>query len=140
MRIVTNLNQILNYVSAKFQLIDHLARLDSWFLLRMYGISNPQEQFRRGCAVAMQFEALCRTDDRLEIVERVRLGLVDFRLKSSIELNQLLLDTLLKRKRVFLFSDKVRVVFFSRLALIARPTTPVTFEMSSLQSKLTRIR
>lgn len=95
-----------------------------WFVLRMYGTSNLQEHIRRGCALAKQFQAFCRMDERFEIVEPVRLGLVCFRLKSSNELNQLLLDKIVKRKRVFLSSGEIRDVFFLRLALGARLTTP----------------
>lgn len=95
-----------------------------WFVLRLYGVENLQEHIRRGCTLAKQFEVLCRADDRFEIVGNVRLGVVCFRLKGSNEMNRALLQRISNRKNIFLLFGEARDVFFMRLAIGSKLTTP----------------
>lgn len=99
-----------------------------WFVLRLCGTEHLQEHIRRGCALAKQFEALCRADCRFEIIGCVHLGLVCFRLKGSNELNQLLLQTILDRKKVFLLFGEVKNVTFLRLAIGSKSTAPLDIQ------------
>lgn len=112
-----NLDMIPEYRQWQISTARPFRSLKLWIVLRLYGIENLQEHIRRGCALAKQFEALCCADNRFEIVGSVQLGLVCFRLKESNELNQILLDTILKRKNIFLLSGEFKGVLFLRLAI-----------------------
>lgn len=98
--------------------------LKLWFVLRLYGVENLQEHIRRGCSLAKQFEALCRADERFEIVGSVQLGLVCFRLKASNQLNQQLVEMISKRNNIFLLSGEFKNTIFLRLAIGSKHTNP----------------
>ncbi|XP_055711328.1 aromatic-L-amino-acid decarboxylase isoform X2 [Phlebotomus papatasi] len=96
--------------------------LKLWFVLRLYGIENLQAHIRRHCGFAKKFEALCRADDRFEIVGDVTMGLVCFRLKGSNELNDTLLKRINGRGKIHMVPSKINEVFFLRMAVCSRFT------------------
>lgn len=55
--------------------------LKLWFVFRTYGISGLQAYIRNHMALAKKFEILVRKDDRFEVCNDVRLGLVCFRMR-----------------------------------------------------------
>ena len=57
--------------------------LKLWFVIRNYGVEGLQQYIREHVRLAKLFEKLIRQDDRFEVVNQVKLGLVCFRLKVS---------------------------------------------------------
>ena len=57
--------------------------LKVWFVLRMYGVVGLQNHIRRHCVLALQFNALVLSDDRMEMTSVTHLGLVCFRFKGA---------------------------------------------------------
>lgn len=72
--------------------------------------------------MAKYFESLIKHDDRFEIVGKVILGLVCFRLKGSNETNERLLKSITKEGLIFMVPGKVNDVFFLRFAICASST------------------
>lgn len=113
-----------------------LRSLRLWFVLRLYGVENLQEHIRRGCALAKQFESLCRGDKRFEIVGNVQLGLVCFRLIKSNATNELLLAKILSRRNIYLLSGEIKGIFFLRLAIGSKVTNEKDIEYTWNEIKL----
>ncbi|RNA04356.1 tyrosine decarboxylase, partial [Brachionus plicatilis] len=65
--------------------------LKIWFTLRSYGVEGIQKYIREHVRLAKFFEKLILSDDRFEILGKVTLGLVCFRLKGPNFLSQNLL-------------------------------------------------
>ncbi|KAG4067045.1 hypothetical protein HA402_000036 [Bradysia odoriphaga] len=104
--------------------------LKLWFVLRLYGVENLQAHIRRHCGFATQFEELCRKDDRFEIVGKVQMGLVCFRLKGANELNEKLLKRINGRGKIHMVPSKINDVYFLRMAVCSRFTTSEDMEYS----------
>jgi len=68
--------------------------LKLWFVIRMYGVEGLQKYIREHVRLAKKFEGLVKSDPRFEIMNKVELGLVCFRMKGSNGLNQRLLSTI----------------------------------------------
>lgn len=96
--------------------------LKLWFVLRLYGVENLQAHIRRHCNFAKQFEFLCLSDERFEIVSKVVMGLVCFRLKGSNDLNEQLLKLINGRGKVHMVPAKINDVYFLRMAVCSRFT------------------
>lgn len=95
--------------------------LKLWFVLRLYGVENLQAHIRRHCAFAKEFEALCRTDDRFEIINSA-MGLVCFRLKGENAINEALLKRINGRGKIHMVPSKINDVYFLRMAVCSRFT------------------
>lgn len=104
--------------------------LKIWFVLRLYGIENIQTHIRRHIGYAQQFEESCRNDSRFEIVTKVQMGLVCFRLKGANEVNEKLLKRINGRGKIHLVPSKIDDTYFLRMAVCSRFTTPEDMEFS----------
>lgn len=121
---------ILTLIVFVFRLGRRFRALKIWFVLRLYGVENLQAHIRRHCEFAKQFEALCRKDDRFEIVQKVQMGLVCFRAKGCNELNEALLKRINGRGKIHLVPSKIGDVYFLRMAVCSRFTTTDDMEYS----------
>jgi len=79
--------------------------LKIWFVLRLYGVDGLQKYIRNHIKLAHLFESLVNTDSRLEIVEKVTMGLVCFRLKGSNQANKELHDRIEKDGRIHIVTS-----------------------------------
>ena len=104
--------------------------LKLWFVLRLYGVENLQEHVRRHCGFAKQFETLCKSDNRFEIVTEVQMGLVCFRLKGANELSENLLKRINGRGNIHLVPSKIKDTYFLRMAVCSRFTKPEDIDYS----------
>jgi len=104
--------------------------LKLWFVLRLYGQENLQTYIRRHCAFAKYFEKLCLSDQRFEIVAKVQMGLVCFRLKGINDLNELLLKKINSRGNIHLVPSKIGDIYFLRLAICSRFTKETDIDFS----------
>ncbi|XP_059166259.1 aromatic-L-amino-acid decarboxylase-like isoform X2 [Physella acuta] len=96
--------------------------LKLWFVLRMFGVKGLQEQIRKDVSLAQQFKLLVESDHRFEIIRKVTLGLVCFRLKGSNELNEMLLKKINNDRRIHLVPSKIKETYFLRFAVCASST------------------
>ncbi|CAH8855961.1 unnamed protein product [Trichobilharzia szidati] len=76
--------------------------LKLWFVLRLYGLKNLRNLMRFHAELAKFFEQLLINDDRFEIVNDVRYGLVCFRIKNDNQLTKKLHENLMKKGDIFL--------------------------------------
>ncbi|KAF8568182.1 hypothetical protein P879_06909 [Paragonimus westermani] len=102
--------------------------LKLWFTLRAYGLEELRNYIRQHVAMANAFKHLVSLDERFEICNDVRFGLVCFRLKGKNGLTQELNDWLLKDGRVFMVPGSLKdaknqhtTVYFLRF--VASPQT-----------------
>lgn len=72
--------------------------------------------------MAQLFGQLLKTDERFELIDEIRMGLVCFRLRGSNELNEKLLQTINHGREIFLTPSKVNDKFIIRFAICARTT------------------
>lgn len=104
--------------------------LKLWFVLRLYGIENLQNYIRKQISFAKYFEQLCRADDRFEIVEDVKMGLVCFRLNETNERNESLLKRINAGGKIHMVPSKIHDVYFLRMAVCSRYTNSKDMEYS----------
>ncbi|KAH3798066.1 aromatic-L-amino-acid decarboxylase-like [Dreissena polymorpha] len=98
--------------------------LKLWFVLRTYGQKELQNYIRKDVTLAHQFEGMVVADDRFEIVGKVVMGLVCFRLKNaSNATNERLLKAINADGRIHMVPSEVRGVYFLRFAVCASRTT-----------------
>ncbi|OTF71601.1 hypothetical protein BLA29_009315 [Euroglyphus maynei] len=117
-----NQNRILDYRHWQIPLGRRFRSLKMWFVFRSYGLDGLQKHIRKQTELAKLFGQLLKTDDRFELFDKIRMGLVCFRLKGSNELNELLLQTINRGREIFLTPSKVNDQYIIRFAICARTT------------------
>ncbi|XP_017488202.1 PREDICTED: aromatic-L-amino-acid decarboxylase-like [Rhagoletis zephyria] len=96
--------------------------LKMWFVFRSYGVSGLQNHIRKQIELAHLFGDLLQKDDRFEMVDQIRMGLVCFRLKGNNAMNEELINSINKSGDIFLTPTKVKERFIIRFAVCARTT------------------
>lgn len=61
--------------------------LKLWFVLRLYGQNGLREYIRKHIKQAHEFEDMLENDERFEICSPVKMGLVCFRYKKTLQIN-----------------------------------------------------
>ncbi|BFZ20278.1 hypothetical protein BsWGS_23317 [Bradybaena similaris] len=109
--------------------------LKLWFVLRMFGVDGLQQQIRKDVCLAKIFEALVGSDARFEIVRKVTLGLVCFRLKGENSITESLHKKINDDRRIHLVPSMVKDIYFLRFAICGSGTQKddVTFAWSVIQ-------
>lgn len=83
-----NADEAIDYRHWGIPLSRRFRALKLWFVIRKYGLKGLQSYIRNHIKLAKYFETLVKQDDRFEVVNDVKLGLVCFRLKASDVVNQ----------------------------------------------------
>ncbi|XP_077986272.1 aromatic-L-amino-acid decarboxylase-like [Glandiceps talaboti] len=96
--------------------------LKLWFVFRLLGVEQLQENIRRQVKLAHEFEDLVKKDPRFEIVTEVIMGLVCFRLKGSNKINEKLLKKTNEDARINITPSKLRDRYILRFAVCAAST------------------
>ncbi|XP_069691727.1 aromatic-L-amino-acid decarboxylase-like isoform X1 [Periplaneta americana] len=96
--------------------------LKMWLVLRLYGAQGLQNYIRQQVALAREFEALVRADDRFHVVTEVVLGLVCFRLKGPDELTRRLHERLMARKKIYVIAATLHDKYIIRFVVCSRMT------------------
>ncbi|KAA3671821.1 aromatic-L-amino-acid/L-tryptophan decarboxylase, partial [Paragonimus westermani] len=94
--------------------------LKLWFVLRRFGVYKLQKYIRNHINLAHYFEELMRADERFEIVEKVQMALVCFRLKNNNELTKELYEWIENDGRIHLIPSEFhfpKEVYFIRFAV-----------------------
>jgi len=94
--------------------------LKLWFVIRNYGVAGLQRYIREHCRLAKRFEALVRLDERFEICNIVRMGLVCFRLKGHNDLNQKLLSNINGSGKLHMVPSSVHGRYVIRFCVCAQ--------------------
>ncbi|XP_047510678.1 tyrosine decarboxylase [Pieris napi] len=105
--------------------------LKLWFILRSYGISGLQKYVRRHCELAKYFENLVKKDERFEVCNDVKLGLVCFRLicgpdetpKQTDDLNKKLLTNINASGKIHMVPAYVQEKYVIRFCVVAQHAT-----------------
>ena len=97
--------------------------LKLWFVIRNYGVRGLQGYIREHCRLAKEFEALVRSDDRFQVCNNVRVGLVCFRLRGSDKLNQKLLSTINESGKLHMVPASVNDKYVIRFCVCAQGAT-----------------
>ncbi|XP_050537231.1 tyrosine decarboxylase isoform X2 [Daktulosphaira vitifoliae] len=99
--------------------------LKLWFVLRTYGITGLQKYIRRHCQLAKRFERLVRSDNKYEISNDVKMGLVCFRLKNdpSNKLNKKLLETINESGKLHMVPALVHDKYVIRFCVVSEYAT-----------------
>jgi aromatic-L-amino-acid decarboxylase len=90
----TESGAVIDYRDWQIPLGRRFRSLKLWFVLRHYGIEGLQFHIREHVRLAQEFASWVRKDDRFELAVEPPLNLVCFRLKSSDDANQKLMDAL----------------------------------------------
>jgi len=96
--------------------------LKLWFVFRLYGIQGLQQFIRKHVKLAKRLEQLILEDDRFEIIGKVTMGLICFRLKGHNELSERLLKLINDSKEIYMVPSKINDIFFMRFAVCAAST------------------
>ncbi|XP_026475328.1 tyrosine decarboxylase [Ctenocephalides felis] len=97
--------------------------LKLWFVMRSYGISGLQNYIRHHCQLAKRFELLVLGDNRFEVCNEVKLGLVCFRLKGSDKLNEKLLSIINASGKIHMVPAHVNYKYVIRFCPVAQNGT-----------------
>ena len=119
----TTSGAVIDYRDWHVQLGRRFRALKLWFVIRYYGVAGLQQYVRQHVAVAQQFTAWVRSDDRFELFADPPLNLVCFRLKSSDEKNEALLQELNASGDMYLTHTKIDGKYILRVCIGTRTTT-----------------
>ncbi|XP_050413559.2 aromatic-L-amino-acid decarboxylase [Patella vulgata] len=93
--------------------------LKLWFVIRTYGVDGLQHRIREHCRLAKLFETLVSGDNRFEVLGKVTMGLVCFRLKGSNSLTQKLLKIINESGKLHMVPALINEHYVIRFAICA---------------------
>ncbi|XP_046992910.1 aromatic-L-amino-acid decarboxylase-like [Schistocerca americana] len=121
-------NQAIDYRHWGIPLSRRFRSLKLWFVLRRYGISGLQSYIRRHCRLAKHFEELVNKDNRFEVMNDVKLGLVCFRLKGTDRINQDLLAAVNASGKLHMIPSVVKGKYTIRFCVVAEHANEADIE------------
>jgi len=113
----TESGAVIDYRDWQIPLGRRFRSLKLWFVIRHYGIEGLQHHVRRHVALAQQFAAWVKKDERFELAAPVPLNLVCFRHKGGDEVNQALIDRLNRSGDLYLTHTRLNNQFTLRLCV-----------------------
>lgn len=97
--------------------------LKLWFVMRSYGISGLQSYIRHHIRLAKKFETHVLKDDRFEVCNDVKLGLVCFRLKGTDKINEKLLSNINASGKLHMVPASANDKYVIRFCAVAQNAT-----------------
>jgi aromatic-L-amino-acid decarboxylase len=119
----TESGAVIDYRDWHIPLGRRFRSLKLWFVLRHYGIEGLQFHIREHVRLAQEFASWVKEDDRFELAVKPPLNLVCFRLKSSDDANQNLLDALNRSGDLYLTHTRLQSRLTLRLSVGQANTT-----------------
>ncbi|XP_071446922.1 aromatic-L-amino-acid decarboxylase-like isoform X2 [Hetaerina americana] len=116
-------NEVIDYRHWGIPLSRRFRSLKLWFVIRSYGLEGLRAYIRNHCDLAKRFEALVKSDQRFEVCNEVKMGLVCFRLNGTNKINQDLLDTINDSGKLHMIPSKTRGKYFLRFCVVAEKAT-----------------
>lgn len=123
-----NSNETIDYRHWGIPLSRRFRSLKLWFVLRKYGITGLQKYIRNHIRLAKYFESLVLKDDRFEVVNEVKLGLVCFRLIGPESINRSLLATINASGKLHMIPSMVKGKYIIRFCVINEHATETDIE------------
>jgi aromatic-L-amino-acid decarboxylase len=124
----TESGAVIDYRDWQVPLGRRFRALKLWFVLRWYGVEGLRAHVRSAVALAQEFAARVRADDRFEVVAPHPFSLVCFRLRGEGAAADARSEELLRRinatGRVYLTHTRVGGKYALRLAIGAPQTRP----------------
>ncbi|KAJ9585155.1 hypothetical protein L9F63_003046 [Diploptera punctata] len=111
-----------DYGDWSISLSRRLRGLKLWYVLRSYGIEGLQHLIRAQCCLAKCFKTLVKQDERFEILNDVKMGLVCFRLREGNEKTKQLFDSISKEGQIILSPTVVKQKQIIRLCITNEKT------------------
>ncbi|KAJ8912635.1 hypothetical protein NQ315_015147 [Exocentrus adspersus] len=118
-----NSDEAIDYRHWGIPLSRRFRSLKLWFVIRKYGLSGLQKYIRNHMKLAKHFESLVKKDNRFEVVNDVRLGLVCFRLLAPDTVNQTLLATINASGKLHMIPSMVKGKYIIRFCVTAERAT-----------------
>ncbi|KAF5272231.1 hypothetical protein FQA39_LY01313 [Lamprigera yunnana] len=112
-----NSDETIDYRHWGIPLSRRFRSLKLWFVLRKYGISGLQKYIRNHIRLAKYFESLVKKDERFEVVNDVKLGLVCFRLLGPESINQTLLANINASGKLHMIPSMVKGKYIIRFCV-----------------------
>ncbi|XP_014241492.1 tyrosine decarboxylase isoform X2 [Cimex lectularius] len=97
--------------------------LKLWFVLRSFGITGLRKYIRNHIKLAKKFENLVNADNRFEVCNEVKLGLVCFRLKGTDKINEKLLSNINGSGKIHMVPANVNDKYTIRFCVTAQNAT-----------------
>ncbi len=119
----TETGAVIDYRDWQIPLGRRFRALKLWFVIRHYGVEGLQHHIRQHVALAQQFAAWVRNDDRFEMAAPVPLNLVCFRHKGGDESNQTLMDRLNRSGDLYLTHTRLNNRLTLRMSIGQTNTT-----------------
>jgi len=113
----TESGAVIDYRDWQIPLGRRFRALKLWFVIRHYGAEGLRHHVRQHVALAQQFAAWVRQDNRFELAAPVPLNLVCFRHRDGDAANQALLDRLNRSGDLYLTHTKLNDRFTLRLCV-----------------------
>jgi aromatic-L-amino-acid decarboxylase len=113
----TESGAVIDYRDWQIPLGRRFRSLKLWFVLRYYGIEGLQFHIREHVRLAQEFARWVADDVRFELAAPTPLNLVSFRLQSSDEANQQLMDSLNRSGALYLTHTKLKGKFTLRFCV-----------------------
>ncbi|XP_057669394.1 tyrosine decarboxylase-like [Diorhabda carinulata] len=118
-----NSDETIDYRHWGISLSRRFRSLKLWFVIRRYGLSGLQKYIRNHIKLAKHFESLVREDQRFEVVNDVKLGLVCLRLKAPDDVNQTLLANINDSGKLHMIPSMVKNKYIIRFCVVAEHAT-----------------
>ena len=113
----TESGSVIDYRDWQIPLGRRFRSLKLWFVLRHYGIEGLQYHIREHVRLAQEFASWVKGDSRFELAAPAPLNLICFRLKSSDDENQKLLDSLNRSGDLYLTHTRLNDRFTLRFCV-----------------------
>ncbi|KAF7282204.1 hypothetical protein GWI33_003004 [Rhynchophorus ferrugineus] len=118
-----NSDEAIDYRHWGIPLSRRFRSLKLWFVIRKYGLSGLQKYIRNHIRLAKYFESIVRKDQRFEVMNDVRLGLVCFRLVGNDHINQDLLANINASGKLHMIPSMVRDKYVIRFCVNSEHAT-----------------
>jgi len=117
------MDKAIDYRNWGISLSRRFRSLKLWFTIRSYGVNGIQDYIRHHVALVKDFEKLVSSDERFEIIGKVTLGLVCFRLKGPEILSKNLLFLLNDSGDIHMTPTIVNEKYIIRFCVNAKQAT-----------------
>ncbi|XP_059478229.1 tyrosine decarboxylase-like [Neocloeon triangulifer] len=111
--------QTIDYRHWGIPLSRRFRALKLWFVIRSYGIEGLQRYIRNHCRLAKRFEQSVLSDNRFEVLNDVKMGLVCFRLRGDDKLTQDLLAKINISGQLHMIPARVNEKYIIRFCVTA---------------------
>jgi aromatic-L-amino-acid decarboxylase len=119
----TESGAVIDYRDWHIQLGRRFRSLKLWFVIRHYGVNGLRYHIQEHIRIAQQFAEWIRSSEDFELAAPAPLNLVCFAHKKGNEFNQLLLETINDRGKMYFTHTVIRDKYVLRMSIGQTNTT-----------------